>query len=203
MFETLEKWKRVIASKWWGLGLVYFIGIVTVYTIIWSLIEPLNIPEKIIFLTSEIDRRILHIILSLLLGAHITLLLGMLRDWDIYNDEKRKLITPDFQTINSGSIPNQYLRKISPQRNGLILERVWMKDNKISQSAFASRVLLALNCSALTEKFARELLRNIPFSIKREENNIYTLIYESPQTAVQPQTRRKDESKKPGRDLGS
>lgn len=181
MFDTLEKWKTIIESKWWGLVFVYVISAASAYSVIWSLIEPLNTPEKIELFASVIDRRILHIILSVLFGAHLTLLLVVFRTWIKHREHEEIKETPDIHLQSMGVTLRQYSRKISPKRNDLILERVWMKDKKISQSAFASRVLLALNCEVLTETFANELLREVPYTIKAVDKNIYTLIYDNSQ----------------------
>ena len=143
------------------------------YSIIWSLIEPLNVPEKIVILASNIDRRTLHITLALLVGSHFTLLLVIINKW-IYN-KKESQSAPNLEIQERDININPYYRKFSPKRNDLIVERVWMKDGKITQSAFASRVLLALNCKILDEKFANELLRGCSFVVEKLSENNYIL----------------------------
>jgi hypothetical protein len=79
--EQIKEWIQLIEQKWWGMILVYFLISTSVYLTIWSLVEPLNIPEKILVFDSSIDRRLLHILLTLLLSCYITLILDIFNRW--------------------------------------------------------------------------------------------------------------------------
>jgi hypothetical protein len=75
MFEKPLKW---LQGHWWGLIVAYLLVLVSAYLVIWQLIEPLNIPESLKALSDLATSRIfIHVILSLLVGAHLTLILDI------------------------------------------------------------------------------------------------------------------------------
>ena len=84
-------------------------------------------------------------------------------------DESTQTLSPE------GINLDRYFSEICPRKDELISERVWMKDDKITTKAFASRVLLAINCEVIDQKFARELLSDSPFRIIRLDQDVFSL----------------------------
>ncbi len=174
MIEKIKQWYEAFEKQWWGGLLIYILAIGSVYSAIWSLIEPLNIPSQLDILGSIIDRRVMHISLSFFLGCHLTLILLIVYFW---NNRKRRRLSDETSSLPDISVTglDRHLTKICPPKNDLIAERVWMRDKKITQKAYASRVLLALNCEVLDERLAHELLRGSSFGVQKMSDDAYTL----------------------------
>lgn len=76
MFTEAILWLK---KKWWGLLIAYTISVVGFYLAIWATIEPFGIPDKFETLWTFFSNRLTyHIAASIVLGAHITLLLDLL-----------------------------------------------------------------------------------------------------------------------------
>ena len=80
-FRTgLKKAQRWILKHWAGLAMAYLVMCFAVYLIIWVLIEPLGIPDVIDadgLLAPPRHRGFIHVVLTLLMGSHATLLLEL------------------------------------------------------------------------------------------------------------------------------
>lgn len=163
MSEKIEEWFDLLGTEWWGGIAVYLGATITFYSAIWALIEPLNIPENIWLMNVEYDRRIIHIVLTILFSSHFTLALNFVHRW-------RQHISRATDEIGAGSIyginkQDQYRSQIVPRKSDLVYERVLMKDDKLEQELFACRVLLAINAGNIVEEFANELLRESEYQI--------------------------------------
>ena len=75
MFEKPLRW---LQKSWWGLLIAYILIIVTTYLAIWQFAEPLGIPDSIDNFPYFVKTRVfLHLSLTLLIAAHITLILDL------------------------------------------------------------------------------------------------------------------------------
>lgn len=74
----LEQPIRWLQKHWWGLVVAYFLILCSLYVLIWTVIEPLGIPDRFTQIPDIVSRRIfLHLILSVILASHITLALEL------------------------------------------------------------------------------------------------------------------------------
>ncbi len=75
---SLQEATEWLQKRWWGIIVAYGIVAALVYLSIWALIEPAGIPESIDQLPLVIKSRFfLHIILTLIISAYITLFLEL------------------------------------------------------------------------------------------------------------------------------
>jgi len=75
MFQKPMEWLR---RTWWGLIVAYLILASGLYFVIWQFAEPLGIPNRVEILPELIKSRVfIHLTLTLVLAAYITLLLDL------------------------------------------------------------------------------------------------------------------------------
>jgi hypothetical protein len=75
--EKISRWKYLSKSKRWGLIITYISIFIFAYLTLWMVIEPLSLPERIQIKDYYIERRILHIIISIFIAAHGSLLISL------------------------------------------------------------------------------------------------------------------------------
>jgi len=78
--EQLQAWIRILQRNWWGALVVYISIFATSYLAIWAALEPLDVATKVELLNSSIDRRFLHIAISVLSASHLTIILTVLSE---------------------------------------------------------------------------------------------------------------------------
>ena len=176
MLDRIDRWLDLIESKWWGVIVVYFTLLITIYTTSWAILEPLGIPSQVGLLGSSIDRRILHVLFCFLAASHLTILLMLFLQWKgrlVMSWMRHPQCEPIFSNEMIAAFKSQNL---CPERKDLIAERVLVKDKKISERDYANHVLWALHCNILDEKGARELLRGFKFDIRIIPKGLFTLV---------------------------
>lgn len=76
MIDKAMQWLR---KHWWGLIVAYAIALVTTYSVIWALIEPLGIPDTFESVTPLLHKRsTYHVLAALLLAPYLVLALELL-----------------------------------------------------------------------------------------------------------------------------
>ncbi|NOZ26636.1 MAG: hypothetical protein GXP39_01100 [Chloroflexi bacterium] len=168
MIEKLRRWQEILENEWWGGCAVYVAALASSYLTIWSIIEPLSIPNKIMIFDSSIDRRLVHLLLSVFIAAHIPLLL------DLIHRLKRSL----YPLSDTSQLPPD-TRLPEVTKESLMYYRILVKDESMSYKTFISLVLLAVNQGCIDSKFATELLRGTGVSIRKINNgDLYTIALE-------------------------
>jgi ubiquinone/menaquinone biosynthesis C-methylase UbiE len=75
MLKRAGEW---LAETWWGLIISYFLLVAGSYVVIWTVVEPLAIPDQFETLWLFMyERWFYHVLFALLVGAHMTLLLDL------------------------------------------------------------------------------------------------------------------------------
>ena len=75
MLDKAQEW---LQRHWWGIIIAHLFIIVTVFLVIWNFAEPVGIPDNIEQFPSVFNTRIfLHVVLTLLISAYITLFLDL------------------------------------------------------------------------------------------------------------------------------
>ncbi len=74
----IKKTLQLLSQYWWGLIVAYFSVSVTIFALIWTIAEPLGIPEVFDFPPSFMrSRAFYHIFLALFISAIVTLVLEL------------------------------------------------------------------------------------------------------------------------------
>ncbi len=76
MFDKPLQW---LERHWWGLIVAHIIVLSIVYVVIWQIAEPLGIPDDFANLPElSKTRGFFHLVLTIIIGAYITLILDLL-----------------------------------------------------------------------------------------------------------------------------
>lgn len=178
MCGQIAEWFALLRSDWWSTIVVYILAFAAYYYGIWKLIEPLEI-DKVEIFNSVIDRRLVHIACAFIAASHLTLLL------DLINKGFMRKISASDEGSMSPAIPDEMISILQassfcPEKKDLLVDRVAMKDGKMTREDFANRVLSALNCKMINERFARELLRGSSHILKKRTGYVFALVQEEP-----------------------
>lgn len=123
----LERARRFIEQNWWGILPAYFIILLGTYLALWQLTEPLGLPENITELPVFMRSRIfIHLVLTPLIAAHVTLLLFLIIRLRTRKYQPAKLVGE-----NNPFVIRTYLRSQDP-RFFLEVERLIPLTKKIT-----------------------------------------------------------------------
>ena len=156
VLEQLSKWFSLIKSAWWGIIAVYALALFAVHSAIWVLIDPLSLPDKLYFLGSTVDRRVVHISAAIIIAANLTLILVIVSRWVQHVRDMQRSHQPQETPREADLSP--IVPRSWPKMKDLLTDRIDMKDGKMDKAVFATRVLLALNCGEIREETAHTLL---------------------------------------------
>lgn len=178
MVDQIKNWMTLLKNRWWGSGLVYLLIAIAAYSTIWAVIEPLDVPTRIALWNNDIDRRLAHITISLLISAHLTLLLDLYIRWH-KQDENTETDSYDsglISAIDDEMISAFAAQSLCPERKELIIDRVAVKDGKMREEQFAKKVLWSLHCNKINERAAHELLREFSFDVQQRKRGVFELV---------------------------
>ncbi len=101
--EQLQAWIDTLRRNWWGILAVYVSVLATSYLAIWAVLEPLDVPATVELLNSTIDRRLFHVVVSILAASHFSVTLTILaeyaRNGDQHVDVRRDVTHSDKKRI--------------------------------------------------------------------------------------------------------
>jgi len=100
MSEQIRKWFVLLESEWWGSILVYALMLISTYSTIWALIEPLNVQAEFEFFASTIDRRFIHVVVTFFVASHLTLLLVLIQRRRLSSHERNLTPTVASDTVS-------------------------------------------------------------------------------------------------------
>lgn len=182
MLEQINTWIKWVENHKLGCFFVYVSIFAFIYALIWSLIEPLSIPDDINIFSYTISRPVLHTLISCITAPHLTMLLLLYVN---YHRKVRKGSSIGFLNVSDADIPrnvderntvNIELQNLGdPKLIAKTNQTVSITDVMIVVSAARRRqvdpeqvkqiILIALNSHVIEQSSAVEILKEFKYDL--------------------------------------
>jgi hypothetical protein len=172
-FKTgLEKAWQWLQKHWAGLIAAYVLVCIGIYITVWVFIEPLGLPERVAWENLPAfmrHRAFIYVILTLLIGAHITLILELLfrqRTWGALEKATHQISQDDrgLIDIHTQGIVGDYshvekaqtINLLSISLRGLLEVKFALKKAVLNNNAIIKILILQPNSQFVTERERQE-----------------------------------------------